>query len=139
MRFGEYICDQVRAHVLYIRVTHAHSDPLEPGLVYHAHQRPLTSPLAALLDLSATIHAKMPRSVPTPASILRALHSSISPLSPFESIANALSIPPIHVDHVAEAIYVALNNPDVRGVVDVRRMRELIGWKDPHQNSAEPA
>ena len=49
-----------------------------------------------------------------------------------DAIANALTIPPIHVDHVAEAICAILDssgNP-IRGVVDVRRMRELIGWSD---------
>ncbi len=49
--------------------------------------------------------------------------------SPLVSIANALSIPPIHVDHVAEAVCAALDSRNaVRGVVGVQRMRELIGW-----------
>ena len=43
-------------------------------------------------------------------------------------MANMLSIPPIHVDHVAEAICAAFESQDVRGIVGVRRMRELIGW-----------
>jgi hypothetical protein len=49
-----------------------------------------------------------------------------------DAIANALTIPPIHVDHVAEATCAILDssaNP-IRGVVDVRRMRELIGWSE---------
>jgi hypothetical protein len=51
--------------------------------------------------------------------------------SPFDSMANALTIPPIHVEHVAEAICVALDPArDVRGVVGVTRMRELIGWTE---------
>ncbi len=39
-------------------------------------------------------------------------------------------IPPIHVDHVAEALCVAADETreDVRGVVDVNEMRRLIGW-----------
>jgi len=46
-------------------------------------------------------------------------------------MANALTIPPIHVEHVAEAICVALDPiKEVRGVVGVRRMRELIGWSE---------
>jgi len=49
-------------------------------------------------------------------------------VSPLESMANMLTIPPIHVDHVAEAICVAFESQDVRGIVGVRRMRELIGW-----------
>ena len=110
------------------------------GLVYHAHHRPLTSPLAALIDLSASIHASVPKDLPTPSSLLRAAahafpSSHASPLrSPLRSIANALSIPPIHVDHVAEAICIALDpTKDVRGVVGVNEMRELIGWSQKSQ------
>ncbi|KAF8197449.1 mitochondrial protein [Pholiota molesta] len=114
---------------------------IRPSLVYHAHLRPLTTPAAALLDLSATIHRKLPEGIPTPSNILRSLGSlrrstthpsteyDINAASPLESIANALTIPPIHVDHVADAICVSLDSRnDVRGVVGVGRMRELIGW-----------
>lgn len=94
-----------------------------------------------LFDLSATIHAKAPTNFPTPSSILRLFGSSISLVdskspgtlgtSLFDSLANALVIPPIHVDHVGEAICVALSaGSDVQGVVDVGRMRELIGWSE---------
>lgn len=111
---------------------------VRPSLIYHPHFRPLTSPLAALLDLSATVHAKVPKPLPTPSSVLRSLagmtprHSGdslVSP-SPLDAVANALTIPPIHVDHVAEAICIAADNArdDVQGVVDVQGMRELIGW-----------
>jgi len=144
------------------------------GLVYHAHQRPLTTPAAVLFDLSAIVHTKVPQTIPTPASILRSFGSLFSqrqgkdeqvwgtqtrgavveengienPMSssksteeslggpgvfrrpsPFESMANALETPPIHVDHVADAIMIALDSrKSVRGVVGVQRMRELIGW-----------
>ncbi|KAH8107046.1 mitochondrial protein [Cristinia sonorae] len=108
---------------------------IRPSLIYHPHFRPLTSPLAAILDLSASLHAQAPRGFPTPANILKALSSgtrsdSLIPPSPLDSVACALTIPPIHVDHVAEAICIAVDNArsDVRGVVGVREMRELIGW-----------
>ena len=104
--------------------------------MYHAHYRPLTSPLAALLDLSATLHAKAPSKFPTPSSLLRAIGAALPP-SPLESMANALTIPPIHVDHVAEAICVALNDGGVRGVVDVRKMRDLVGWREKGADSAQ--
>ena len=52
--------------------------------------------------------------------------------SPLDSVANALSIPPIHVDHVAEAICIATDNEraGVRGVYGVSDIRELIGWHE---------
>ncbi|KAG8217728.1 mitochondrial protein [Butyriboletus roseoflavus] len=113
---------------------------IRPSLVYHAHHRPLTSPLATLIDLSASIHASVPKGLPTPSSLLRAVGHAFpsshgSPLSsPLHSIANALSIPPIHVEHVAEAICMTLDpTKGVNGVVGVREMRELIGWSEKGQ------
>jgi len=113
---------------------------IRPSLVYHAHHRPLISPLAALIDLSASVHASVPKGVPTPSSLLRAVAHAFpsshgSPLSsPLHSIANALSIPPIHVEHVAEAICIALDpSKNVRGVVGVKEMKELIGWSEKGQ------
>ena len=54
-------------------------------------------------------------------------------------MANALTIPPIHVDHVAEAICVALDSSvkPVRGVIGVREMREMIGWSDSTRNERD--
>lgn len=141
------------------------------GLIYHAHQRPITTPVAFLFDLSATLHARVPPNVPTPSGILRSLGNLLSsdgngrgqakgavageigvmepklyrgPSSPgsqngpgtvtpsaLEAMANALVIPPIHVDHVADAILASLDSTNgVRGVVGVSRMRELIGWRE---------
>jgi len=107
---------------------------IRPSLVYHAYHRPLTTPAAAFLDLSAAIHRKIPQGLPTPSSLLRSLGSIYaSPPSShigssFDSLANALIIPPIYVDHVADAICVALDlTNDIRGVVDVRRMRAILG------------
>ncbi|KAK7054809.1 hypothetical protein VNI00_003272 [Paramarasmius palmivorus] len=132
---------------------------MRPSLVYHAHYRPLTTPAAVLLDLSAALHAKVPPGIPKPSDVLRTLGSAFSPRtttpypsstpmneqpdtsngvsdlgSPLDSIANAMTIPPIHVDHVAEAVCVSLQSEDVKGVVGVDRMRELIGW---HQMGSE--
>ena len=107
------------------------------GLVYHAHHRPMTTPIAVLMDLSNNLHERTPRTIPTPSSILRTLGSVMKPrqagddvhTSPLESVANALSIPPIHVDSVGQAICAVLDEEsEVRGIVNVRRMRELIGW-----------
>ncbi len=46
-------------------------------------------------------------------------------------------IPPIHVDHVAAATCIALDQPDVRGVVGVNEMRKLLEW--PEQSSKHQA
>lgn len=55
-------------------------------------------------------------------------------------MANALTLPPIHVEHVAEAICVALDPArNVRGPVGVRAMRELIGWSEKGESSAAHA
>ncbi|KAF8831243.1 hypothetical protein HHX47_DHR1000526 [Lentinula edodes] len=117
---------------------------IRPSLVYHAHYRPLTTPAAAIFDLSASLHRKIPQGIPKPSQLLHYLGAALSPQSslsirnargplkdaslgsPLDSIANAITIPPIHVDHVAEAIVIALEDSTVRGVVGVGRMRELI-------------
>lgn len=127
-----------------------------PGLVYHPHFRPLTSPVAALLDLSATLHSSAPPNLPTPSRVLRALAmGAVSPsssasapaalVSPsaLDAVANAMTIPPVHVDHVAEAICLAADETreDVSGVVGVREMRRLIGWTlkgQDHPPSSQP-
>lgn len=107
------------------------------GFVYQSHTRPLTTPIATLLDFSSVVHKKIPNGIPTPSGLFRALASTASPReanqidlesSPFASIANGLVIPPIHVDHVAEAICKVILDDSIEGVVDVDRMRELIGW-----------
>lgn len=118
------------------------------GLIYHPHFRPLTSPVAALLDLSASLHAAVPPGLPTPSRLLRAAAAGLSPRrssalvapSPLDAVANALTIPPIHVDHVGEAICIAADSArtDVEGVVDVQEMRRLIGWTQKGQPLAEP-
>ncbi|KAK7693517.1 hypothetical protein QCA50_003085 [Cerrena zonata] len=51
---------------------------IRPSLIYHPHFRPLTSPVAALLDLSATIHSAIPRGLPSPAALLRTIASTFT-------------------------------------------------------------
>ena len=113
---------------------------LSTGLIYHPHYRPIISPVAALLDLSATLHAKLPAGFPTPGAVLRTL-GAVLPRpagltdSPLNAMARALTIPPIHVDHVAEAVCIAVDaaRADVRGPYGVAEMRELIGWHQKGQ------
>jgi hypothetical protein len=46
-------------------------------------------------------------------------------------MANLFSIPPIHVDHLGEAICIAADpTKDIHGVVGVRDMRELLGMSE---------
>ncbi|EIW85140.1 NAD(P)-binding protein [Coniophora puteana RWD-64-598 SS2] len=115
---------------------------IRPSLIYHPHYRPLTSPLAALLDFSANVHAAVPKSVPTPSSILRAL-DALAPASPdsslstssLRSMSNALIVPPIHVEHVAGAICRVIDPAsDIKGVVGVGKMRELVGWSNKQES-----
>jgi len=127
---------------------------VRPSLIYHPHFRPLTSPVAALLDLSATIHSIAPVQLPTPSKVLRALGDAAAvsssaargletlvPPSALHSVANAMTIPPIHVDHVAEAICIAADEAreDVRSVMGVGEMRKLIGWTAKGQDRPEPS
>jgi hypothetical protein len=104
----------------------------------------MTSLPAAALDLSVYVHKNAPSFLPTPAGALRLLASATGGLSsPFTSMSNALTIPPIHVDQVAEAVARAVdaNATEVRGVVGVEDMRRLIGWATnaPRQSSPTPA
>ncbi|KAI0036355.1 mitochondrial protein [Vararia minispora EC-137] len=129
-----------------LRPEHFRTVYVRPSLVYHPHLRPLTTPVAALLDLSSVLHSKTPQALPTPSSILRTLahalpgsSSPFVPTSPLDAVANALTLPPIHVDHVAEAAVIAADcsRTDVRGVYGVREIRELIGWARKGERQAE--
>jgi hypothetical protein len=45
------------------------------------------------------------------------------------------------VDHVAEAICKVIVDDSIEGVVDVSRMRDIIGWSlkpDPNSSAAHP-
>ncbi|KAG2158188.1 mitochondrial protein [Suillus bovinus] len=117
---------------------------VRPSIIYHPHNRPITVIPATIFGLSARVHDAMPSYIPMPASVLRWLGTSVFPSaadktpSALNSMANLLSIPPIHVDHLAEAICVSLDPAkDIHGVVGVREMRQLIGLSQTE--SEEPA
>jgi hypothetical protein len=46
------------------------------------------------------------------------------------SIKRVVDIPPIHVDHVGEAVCEAIAREDVSGPLNVWDMRKLLGWTD---------
>lgn len=115
------------------------------GLIYHPHIRPMTTIPATIFDVSARIHNAVPSYIPMPSSVLRWLGTSVFPNatdqtpSALNSMANLLSIPPIHVDHLAEAICISLDPAkEIHGVVGVRDMRQLIGLSQtgPEESAA---
>ncbi|KAG8861166.1 hypothetical protein FRB96_003116 [Tulasnella sp. 330] len=122
---------------------------VRPGLMYHPHLRPLTTPMATFLDLSSNLHHNPPfrLPIPLPSNILRSMTANSSKREPstqlgaveadapavepsvLSSMANALEVPPMHVDTVADAIVTIIQSrPDVRGPVSVGGMREVVGW-----------
>ncbi|KAF9978515.1 hypothetical protein BGZ65_006968, partial [Modicella reniformis] len=75
--------------------------------------RPLTLPLAALLQVSSTIFG-------------RSLRGTIP-------LAQAASTPPFSMENFARAIMNAIENEQIRGIVDVDGMEELV--KNPSSTS----
>lgn len=51
-----------------------------------------------------------------------------------KSIKRAVDTPPIHVDHVGEAVCEAIAREDVSGPLSVWDMRKLLGWTDSSSN-----
>lgn len=99
------------------------------GLMYHPHIRPLSTPLAVLLDITSTIHTRMSSLFPGRARTASPLPPpTASPPPP--GIRSTLATPPIHVDHVAAAVLRAVEDPAVEGVVRTRTMRAWAGWDD---------
>ncbi|KAF7294884.1 adenylate kinase [Mycena indigotica] len=111
---------------------------LRPGLVYHAHLRPITTPAAALLDLTASVHSQLPGGLRSQVRSLIANLPRVSQETPSSlvSVANALTTRPLHVDHVAGSAVKACLDGDIRGVVGVKDMRELMGWAEPESSLA---
>lgn len=101
----------------------------------------MTNIPATIFDFSARAHEAVPSYVPMPSPTLRWLGTSVCPNatdntpSALVSMANLFSIPPIHVDHLGEAICITADpTKDIHGVVGVRDMRELLGMS---QDGAE--
>lgn len=105
------------------------------GLMYHPHERPLSTPLAVLLDVTSRLHSRMPFALPLPPSpppLSRSSPSSrSSPLQALGALGASLQVPPIHVDHVAECICRSVEDQHVQGVVDTAEMRQWVGLDPP--------
>jgi hypothetical protein len=91
--------------------------------MYHPHTRPISTVPAALLDLSSAIHSYLPSKAPTPANVL----NSVLGQSP---LARLLTLSPLHIDTVAKAVGAAVDDDDVWGVVNTRRIKRLAGFKE---------
>ncbi|KAM0792131.1 hypothetical protein ACM66B_004831 [Microbotryomycetes sp. NB124-2] len=99
---------------------------VRPSLIYHPHQRPLTTLPASVLEASAHVHRLIngDSARDGPAMIENA--SSSEPGSALQSLQSLLSVPPVHVDAVGEVVCRSLEDRAVEGVVDVARMRQLL-------------
>ncbi|GJJ12110.1 hypothetical protein Clacol_006351 [Clathrus columnatus] len=104
---------------------------IRPSFIYHPHIRPLSSPIAALASLSATLHKNAPSIIPTPSRILRSLSPKSSSPRPEEiphalqGLSQTLELEPIHLDHVGEAICKAIEGRDIHGAVPIDMVRKL--------------
>ncbi|KAK4048746.1 hypothetical protein OIO90_005739 [Microbotryomycetes sp. JL221] len=99
---------------------------VRPSLVYHPHQRPTTTVPAALLEATAQVHKTMAgrRTSDQSFSLVDKTANELDSLS--SSVRRLLSIPPVHVDAVGEAICRSIADSNVEGVVDVARMRGML-------------
>lgn len=123
---------------------------VRPSLIYHPHINPGTTLPATLLEASARLHSLIPPALrlstafaPAPPSPLAPSYAAVhgatsSPAagqseelpSAIASLAGLLSIPPIHVDAVGEAVCKSIEQEQVEGVLDVKGMRAMLGF-DP--------
>jgi hypothetical protein len=97
--------------------------------MYHPHERPLSTLPAVLLDITSTLSNHLPFSLfpRTSSSNLLNPKPSPFPLKTLSSLSSSLSVPPIHVDQVAECILRTIEHPHVKGIVDTKEMRRWIG------------
>ncbi|GAA6003201.1 hypothetical protein JCM10207_001797 [Rhodosporidiobolus poonsookiae] len=104
---------------------------VRPSLMYHPHLSPPSTLPATLLEASSRLSALLPSSLHLP--FLRPSPSSFPSSAPppaTASIGGLLSIPPIHVDAVGEAVCRAIEDGSVRGAVGVRGMRRMLGMEE---------
>lgn len=124
----EFICWRAHADII-IHVL---------GLIYHPIINSFTTLPATALSASSHIQSVLPTRLQL-SHLFPSAPSSAVPGSPTTStdipsatasLASLLTIPPIHVDTVAEAICKSIEDQSVRGVVDVRSMRRMMAFDD---------
>jgi len=132
---GRYITTKREAeHAIQLRAeqedSHLRGLYFRPGFMFHPHTRPLSTPVASALDLTASLSSWVPGFLPSPGRFLRTLPFGQSQGLPpaTHAMANALETRPMHVESVARAICAAIELDSVSGIVNVDKMRELIGW-----------
>lgn len=101
--------------------------------MYHPHLNPPSTLPATLLEATSNLHALVPPSLhllpsAPPSSPVPSPTASIP--SAATSLSSLLSIPPIHVDAVGEAVCAAIADEGTQGVVDVERMRRMLGFDE---------
>ncbi|GAA5969955.1 hypothetical protein JCM8115_001189 [Rhodotorula mucilaginosa] len=101
---------------------------MRPSLMYHPHLAPSSTLPATLLEATSTLHNLVPKSL----HMLPSTHADRVPSETvppaYQSLAALMSVPPIHVDAVGAAACQAIDSPSVDGVVDVARMRLMLGF-----------
>lgn len=101
--------------------------------MYDYDERPITRLPSTLLGISASVQDMLPSPLRalTIAKALSSTRRGSSPTMPAippapTSIANLLSIPPMHVDVVAEAVVRAVGMPSYEGVLDTQAMAKMV-------------
>ncbi|CAD6565326.1 MAG: hypothetical protein CYPHOPRED_005370 [Cyphobasidiales sp. Tagirdzhanova-0007] len=108
---------------------------IRPSIIYNPRVRPGSAIPATVLGLSSRMQSLMPAPLQasTAASIFSALTASQHARtqqdlpSSAESLANLLSIPPIHAETVAEAVCRSIEDEEMGGVVAVKDMQAMTG------------
>ncbi|GAA5938264.1 hypothetical protein JCM3775_002931 [Rhodotorula graminis] len=110
---------------------------VRPSLMYHPHLNPPSTLPATLLEATSHLHALVPPALHLLPSAPRPLPNSAPSLADdpatafpgaLTSLSSLLSVPPIHVDAVGEAVCRAIADDATSGVIDVAAMRDMLGF-----------
>lgn len=105
------------------------------GLIYHPIINPMSTLPATALNAAATVQALLPASLQLSNIFPTSPSKLLSPAS--TSLASLLTIPPIHVDTIAEAVCMSIEDETVRGVVGVKEMRRMLRFDDGFDKGCE--
>lgn len=108
---------------------------IRPSLIYHPHINPISTLPATALSAAATVQALLPASLQLSNIFPTSPSKLLSPAS--TSLASLLTIPPIHVDTIGEAVCMSIEDEAVRGVVGVKEMRRMLRFDDGFDKGCE--